>query len=136
MRRLAVLLALMPAAAGAALPPCVYEEMIAEAPLAFQMQVTGVAGPDREGICRVSGEVLQAFRGDLTAGPVVVRVPCLNRKGLIGPVIWTDEAALRGAAVMEVYGAVGQGVAGHGAGLFLLPAPTDTPVFAVSENCR
>ena len=134
-RRLAALLALCAGPAWAALPPCVYDQMISEAPLAFQMEVLSVVPPDGDGICRVTGEIQHSFRGTPDSGQIIVRVPCLNRQGLVGPTIWHDETALRAARFMEIYGAIGQGVAGYGAGAFIIEGLTQSPTWQPDPLC-
>lgn len=84
-RTMAMALGLIPGLAQAALPPCAYEDMIAEAELVIQVQVAQVLPPDDNGTCMVDGTIVRAFRGPLeTGGPVRVRVPCDNPDGMVG----------------------------------------------------
>ncbi|QQA44420.1 hypothetical protein [Pelagovum pacificum] len=122
---LGTLIALLAGTAQAALPPCVYDDLVREAPLVFHMSVDRVDGPDATGLCFVRGHIATVFRGEADAAqPATVRVACANPDNLVGPTIFWDRDALAATPFLEVHGAPGKGVAGHGAGLVLLDTPT------------
>jgi len=108
---LAGLLALLlPAVAGAAMPPWVYLQARDTAMYHVQVKVRDITGPAQTpGECQVVGEVVRIFRdtpGKLTTGTTVAfAVSCAKASDSrpIGGTLWTDYDALKQARYLEVF---------------------------------
>jgi hypothetical protein len=127
---------LAPAAAEAALQCNYYDEFVAAAVTVIQIADTTVAPfGDASDICMLDGTVVRSFRGPIATGTLIrTHVPCRGIpgrtfEGMPGPTIYTDYAALVGAKVVEIHAGAEGGPAGHGAGIVLLPIPTDSPQY-------
>ena len=124
-RRLVAICVIWGSAAQAMLPPCVYDEMIAGATDVVQIVEPAVTGPDAQGICDLRGVIARSFRGALVVGDkLALSLACANVDGLVGAQIYRDPEAMQNAAAIELH-LTGGGVAGYGAGLFVLPALTE-----------
>jgi hypothetical protein len=86
----------------------------------------------------VTGEIVQSFLGPHPVGTVIqTEIPCTaplddpNAEPAVevGPTFWWDFEALQGAAVIELHIAPEGGPAGYGAGVMILDAPTDEPMW-------
>jgi hypothetical protein len=134
--------AMMLGAAGpamAALQCQYYDQMVAEAVMVMQIAVQSVEPPEGggQGRCSVTGEIVRSFKGPHPVGTVVqTAIPCeaplpdgAEAAIEIGPTIWWKFDALAAARVIELHIAPGGGPAGYGAGVRLLAAPTDAPVW-------
>ena len=111
MRRVLVAVSVLATgAAHAALPPWVYQEARAKAPLHVQIDIAKVSLPaSTPGTCTVSGKVLRIFRdtpGTLSTGRVIEFPVACSRAGEMVPVggtIWQDADTLAAARFIEVY---------------------------------
>jgi hypothetical protein len=133
-------LALMiPATAQAALQCNYYDDFVAAAVMVMQIDDVTVSPPATPGAdCTVSGTIVRSFLGPHPVGTrVQTPVPCIGVPAAlggdgeieVGPAIYKDYAALVAAPVIELHIAPESGPAGHGAGVVLLEAPTDSPQY-------
>lgn len=131
MIRLAIIGLLLAAAPAHAMIECIYyDQMVAEAVDVVQLDDAKVGVPDVNGNCSISGPVSRVFAGGLQADVWLdSAAPCDNAQGIAGPMIWTNAEALAQAKVIELHLAAGGGIAGYGAGIVLLDAPTETPAW-------
>jgi len=128
--------------AQAAMPPGVYEAMLADAGIHLQLAVTGRGPAPRQGFgaCRVTGIVVHAFRGPVEMGAqLAVTVPCMADDAgdvPVGGAVFTPVSVLRAANFLElalVEGPDGShAVAADGTGVAVIDAPSRTPVLAVA----
>ena len=107
-----------------------YEEMVAEATDVVQLDGAKVSGPDAGGYCAISGHISRVFVGGLQVdGWLDSAAPCDFTQGPAGPTIWSDADALAQAKVIELHLAAGGEIAGYGAGILLLDALSDSPMW-------
>jgi hypothetical protein len=133
MRLVAVTTALLAASqAGAAISPCVIDEMVAAAPTVIQVDGVEVSRPqDRS--CTLTGAVARSFSGPFAVGDRVETTFTCVAPDNPGPQFWHDPREVRGAAAVELHIDADGRVAGYSDGLRLLDAPTDAP--AREPNC-
>ncbi len=114
--------------AAAMLPPCVYDDLIADAPDAVQLTRLSF-DPDGPGeMCRMEGTVVRSFRGQFTVGQRLrFSVTCDRTPVQPGPLVYFSDAELEAAEIVEVYFDAEGEIAGYGAGMDILYAPTDEP---------
>lgn len=107
-----------------------YDQMVSAAVDVIQLDAAKIGAADENGMCGISGHVSRVFAGALQVDDWVdSSAPCDNAKGLDGPTIWTDAAALAQAKVIELHLDGDGQIAGYGAGLILLDATTETPAW-------
>ena len=113
--------------ATAALPPCVYDELVAAAPDVVQLHRLSLREDGPDDMCQMEGTVVRAFRGQFETGQRLrFSVPCdIDRPPEVGPTVYHATDALDAAAVVEVHFNAEGEVAGHGEGLIVLEAPSD-----------
>jgi len=92
--------------AAAVLAPEFYEEARRSAPNHLQIEIKDVSSPSGGmGPCKVEGEVVRVFKGDLAPGAKLkFEVSCYDY-GTIpsGPTLWTDYDALVDAKFLEAF---------------------------------
>ncbi|MCC5973513.1 MAG: hypothetical protein JJT81_05630 [Rubellimicrobium sp.] len=138
MRPAAACLALVlgPAAAGADIPPCLFEDDLRAAAMVLQIGDFTVTGPDAQGFCTVTGEVMRSFRNAPAVGTIVqTRIACSERALRPGDVEWTPPGPYSTATAIEFHIAAGGGPVRQGVGVFVLQEPTETPLWEVSPQC-
>ena len=108
-RWLVLAAALLPAAAGAELPPEAYERARAGADAVLRIDVTAVDRPRiafETATCILRGRVAAVERGDEAAGaPVAIEVPCIGEgwRPMPGPFPGYQAAGLAGLRAARVY---------------------------------
>jgi len=127
MRRLALLAALVASPVSAALSPCVYDDLVAEAQTVVQIDDISLGLAPLSRSCPVSGTVRAVIRGEATVGErITVRVPCRNPDGMVGPDVYTSPRALRAATAAELHLTSAGTITGYGDGFVLIDAVTGT----------
>lgn len=125
-RSLAAVCVIWGSTAQAMLPPCANDQMIAGATDVVQIVEPVVSGPDARGMCDLRGVIARSFRGSLVVrDKLALTLACANVDGLVGAQMYRDPDAMRNAVAIELHLQSG-GVAGYGAGLFVLAALTET----------
>ena len=130
-------LAMLANGAQAALQCDAYDDLVAQAAMVMQIAVTEVVAPTNDQqVCTLRGQIVRSFSGPHPVGtPIETLIGCdgypipqASEPVIeVGPTIYWDFDALRAAAVIELHIAAAGGPAGHGAGVWLLDAPTDAP---------
>ncbi len=137
MIRAVLALAVLPLPAQAMLAPCYYDEALRAATIVVQVAPLTIGAPDDQGWCRVEASVLRPFAGPLaTDDRIATALPCQWPEGLVGPVHWSDLAALQAAKVLELHLNADFSIAGYGAGLRLLDSVTEVPVLVAGPACE
>jgi hypothetical protein len=111
----------------AALPPCVYDALVAAAPDVVQLHRLTLREDGPDDMCQMEGTVVRAFRGQFEIGQHLrFSVPCdIDRPPEVGPTVYHATDALDAAEVVEVHFNAEGEIAGHGEGLIVLDAPSD-----------
>ncbi len=107
-------------------PPCIYDELVDQAVDVVQLTDLSLREDGADDICRVEGNVVTVFQGRFQPGQRLrFSVPCAIDQPPVGLTVYHATDALDIAEVIEVhFGADGE-VAGYGAGLTVLDAPTN-----------
>ena len=127
MRGLALIAALAAGPVSAALSPCVYDDLVAEAQTVVQIDDISLGSAPLSRRCKVSGTVRAVIRGEAALGErITVRVPCRNPDGMVGPDIYTAPEALRAASAAELHLSEAGTITGYGDGFVLIDAITGT----------
>lgn len=112
--------------ASAALPPCVYDDLVAAATDVVQLNDLSLREDGPDDMCQMEGTVIRAFRGDFERGQRLrFSVPCAIDQPPVGATIFHATDALDIAEVVEVHFNAGGEIAGFGDGLITLEQATD-----------
>ena len=111
---------------GATLPPCVYDELVAEAVIVLQLTDPRVERRGRN-ICRLTGTVAVVHRGDVSPGQsVTADFACaVDRPPTIGGTVYHAPDGIGAAGAVELHIDASGHIAGEGIGLIALDAVTD-----------
>lgn len=116
--------------ADAALPPCVYDELVAAATEVVQLHRLTLREDGPADMCQMEGTVIRAFRGAFERGQRLrFSVPCAIDQPPIGATVFHATDALDIAEVVEVHFDAEGEIAGYGDGLITLEAATDAMVW-------
>ena len=114
-----------------ALIECIYyDQMVAAAVSVVQMESPKVGAADAQGNCALSGHIARVFGGTLQVDTwLETAVPCENSQDIAGPAIYTGSEALMGSKVIELHLDQAGQITGYGAGVVLLDALTESPMW-------